>query len=749
MRKTNQVTRREFLAVCILLAPVMTVMGGSTQPIPEPGPDMSSDSENVVLQYDGASTPIAWGAGRIRDALVRIGLRSENRRLIPVDAERATADTRILIQGQPALPGNIGRATSAGPTTTPRAGYLIRTPAQKKGVLIEVTGTDPAQAMYGALDLSEQIGMTGCLKGIRAKDAAPRFPFRAIKFHLPWMSYRKHEALSLHAEACRDLRFWQSFLDMMAENRFNALTLWNLHPFGFMIRPNDFPEACGLSDEELAVWQQFWRSLFRMAKDRGIDTYLVFYNIFVTPEFARIHDVATYSIRWEAYIGKGDDSELVKRYTRACVTQVLDEYEDLAGLGVCSGERMGGMTLRQREDWIRDTVVAGMKAAKRPARLIHRPDVSVERDVSYVRRQIESYGLPDPVRVELKFNFAHGHSSPSLIQVHGGKPPQSFWNPPPVGLRIVWAMRNEGFFNLRWGQPDFIREFIARNGADYVDGLYVGSNCYIPAVDYIQKPDPRIAWRWAFERQWLFYMLWGRLLYDPDTPDALFERAFDSRYGPGTGQILLPAYAAVSEMPLRMTTFLGPTWDQSLYVEGFLAFGKFISVEDMIRRKPMDPAYASIPEYVQALLSNASLGNGRVTPLMLADDLQARGHKALELVASLKRTAGPIDYEIADVKSWARLSLYAAEKLRGAVALESFRQGGREPDRTRSVGHLEEAARQWGELVTITEPLLREVPMLHMPKTGRYSFARLRNAVLEDIAIARNARPARSAGKRD
>ena len=42
-----------------------------------------------------------------------------------------------------------------------------------------------------------------------------------------------------------------------------------------------------MSDEEFAEWRQFWTSLFRMAKDRGIETYLVNWNIFVSPEFAK------------------------------------------------------------------------------------------------------------------------------------------------------------------------------------------------------------------------------------------------------------------------------------------------------------------------------------------------------------------------------------------------------------------------------------------------------------------------------
>ena len=65
---------------------------------------------------------------------------------------------------------------------------------------------------------------------------------------------------------------------------------------------------------------------------------------------------------------------------------------------------------------------------------------------------------------------------------------------------------------------------------DYVGGYFVGSETYIPALDYFTAKDP-VGWKYAFERQWLFYKLWGRLLYDPATPDSVFEAEFTRRYG--------------------------------------------------------------------------------------------------------------------------------------------------------------------------------------------------------------------------
>ena len=98
---------------------------------------------------------------------------------------------------------------------------------------------------------------------------------------------------------------------------------------------------------------------------------------------------------------------------------------------------------------------------------------------------------------------------------HGGKLSDAYWNPPPVNHRVVWTVRNEDFYVLRWGAPDFIREFIANNGAPHVGGVLVGSECYIPAKDYITLEGKHKTWTWAFERQWLWYALWGRLLYNP------------------------------------------------------------------------------------------------------------------------------------------------------------------------------------------------------------------------------------------
>lgn len=708
----------------LLLAVVVTGLLASSSQILA-----AAQPRKMVLAVESDAPPVRHGAVRLERALAAAGW------VVSREAG-AAGDARVTLR--------VGDG--------PAGSFVIR----RDGSSIEATGADPAGAMHAALDLAEQV-RAGGVEGIVPRQVSPRFPFRAIKFNLPWMSYRKSEALSLNMETCRDLKFWERFLDMMAENRFNVLSLWNLHPFQHMIRPKNFPDACGLSDAELAEWQAFWKALFRMAKDRGIETYMVSWHIFVSPELAKSRNVATYSIDW-SYFGDADTSELVARYNRECVTQLIDEYEDLTGIGVSLGERMGKMTPRQREDWIVRNIVGGLKAAKRPAKFIHRApfsaglgsggstDFATEK---HARDVIESLDLPRPIWVEAKFNWSHGHSSPNLHIIHGGKSSAAYWNPPPTNYRMTWMIRNEDFFALRWGEADFIREHIATNGQEYVGGYFVGSECYIPARDYFSKPDPRINWKYAFERQWLFYMLWGRLLYDPKTADAVFAQAFDQRYGGEAGAKLLEACKLASRMPLRLASFYKATWDFTLYSEGFIAAagsgGKhdgrpFISIDELIDHPTLDPRYVSIAEHVKAMIEGTKLEASRVTPLALADALEGDARRAMEILAGVPVPEGsPVAFEVADIQAWSHLSLYFADKLRAGVALAIYRRSGDTAQQARAVEMLTRCVGHWEKLAATTAAVYREMPVVHLGDMP-FSWQRFLPEVQRDLELAKTPR---------
>jgi hypothetical protein len=545
--------------------------------------------------------------------------------------------------------------------------------------------------------------------------------------------------MDIHWATCRDLNFWQKFLDMMAENRFNVLSLWNLHPFTFMIRPENFPKACPFTVKELNDWQQFWGKLFRMAKNRGIETYIVNWNIVVSPEFAKAYNTKE----------KNDTSEIVHRYTRECVTQVINEYEDLTGLGVTLADWMKNMTPKEREDWIEKTFVAGIKAANRRVKFIHR-SVLAGSPVE-MRRVIDNADLPDPVWVEIKFNWSHGHSTPHLAITHDyntGELDDRFWDPKPENFKIAWMIRNEDFFILRWGEPDFIRKHIQTNGQNYVGGYFIGSEGYIPAVDFSHKLHSHKTWVYAFEKQWLFYKMWGRLLYNPDTPDLVFSLDMHKRFPLISGSELLKAYQHASRVPLRIASFHAATWDYTLYSEGFLAPKKsrglydgkssFISIDEFIQHETLDPTFISIPEYVQKTMAHEDISLKLKTPTTLAKESLIDGQNVLEIIQNLEgesnNISGVLACELLDLKTWAYLSLYFSEKIHGGIALHTFRKTGNTALKWKAIRHLEFAAGHWDRIIELTDQHYHPFPHV---SGEMFHWKKYKDQVLQDIEIAK------------
>ena len=227
--------------------------------------------------------------------------------------------------------------------------------------------------------------------------------------------------------------------------------------------------------------------------------------------------------------------------------------------------------------------------------------------------------------MEFKFNWSHAHSSPHLSITHGGRIKDQYWNPRPTNYQMAWMMRNEDFIMLNWGNADFIREHIAVNGQDFVAGYFVGSETYIPAKEFRMKAGVPYDWKYAFEKQWEFYQMWGRLLYNPDLPDDFFIDQFALKYGEDVGAKMFEALQLGSRMPLALASFYQGTWDFTLYCEGFLNGGQlyrnykestkaFINVEEMITHPTLDQRYLSIDEFTDRKIGNELIREEEITP---------------------------------------------------------------------------------------------------------------------------------------
>ena len=505
-----------------------------------------------------------------------------------------------------------------------------------------------------------------------------------------------------------------------------------MHPFTYMIRPKNFPEASKWSDAEFAEWQHLYREIFRMAKERGLDTYVVFWSIFVSEEFAKAHGVAKQNFYPHYYV-PGDTSDITKRYLRESVAQMLEEYPDLDGIGVSHGEGMAGMTPLQRQQFVDEVFIAGALEAKRnePVKLIHRVPFSsglssgpgVSTDVEKITRTaMEKLGdrFEGPIWVEMKFNWSHGHSTPQAGQ--------GAWRQ--ARRHVFQARASELQDRLAGAQRGFLRAALGRAGFHPpAHRARTARRTTSAATSSARRPtSPRsttsrrvkrpVAWKWAFERQWLFYKLWGRLLYDPATPDAVFEAEFTRRYG-ARREACCAAYALASNTQLRLASLYDSRWDFTLYSEGFLALQgehtHYIGVDALINQPTLDPAYVSVADYVKATREGGTL-RARIASRRRSSPTcsNATAARRCELVPTSTPPASVADVRSGGRKAWANLGLHLAEKLRGAVALQTIASSGDEPQI--AGGHWrtsQKALGALGQLIRITRPLYRDMKLTH------------------------------------
>ena len=136
------------------------------------------------------------------------------------------------------------------------------------------------------------------------------------------------------------------------------------------------------------------------------------------------------------------------------------------------------------------------------------------------------------------------------------------------------------------------------------------------------------------------------------------------------------------------------------------------------------------------MLAKTTFPAAQITPVALATALETDSATALKQVAALPAQPPALAYEIADVKAWAHLSQYFADKLRASVALEMFRHTKDAADRAQAVAWLERAAKHWDDLIAVTRPIYPAVPVIHLGNRN-FSWENFRDEVQHDIVIAR------------
>jgi len=583
-----------------------------------------------------------------------------------------------------------------------------------------IEAADTNGAMYGALELAERIRRHGA-EALRGAAVAGR-PFLRDRgwnmfLTLPW-DYAKNDT-DYDPRALVDPArwwfqnddFWRSLLDQMARARLNWLDIhgtWDIsvtdapNLYAYFIQSERSPKV-GVAAEIKAANLRRLNKVIAMAHARGIRVSLMAYEArFHTP-----HAPAPYP----------ENEKDLYDYTREMVGKMIRQAPALDAIGFRIGESGHGEAFF-------NSYLEAVKASGRDIPLVTRswlarkslvvPLAKASKDFTVeIKYNGEQWGSPYMLmggRMTGWYSYSFedylsDSSTPDAARLWPGNTAATGEAWPAEPYKIVWQVRANGTHRIfPVYNPGAVRQAVKSMPLGTASGFVVeGLETYYPQSPRYYVADPKDLYcEWTHERDWMYLEMWGRLGYDPATPDTVFEAMVADKLGAAAKE-LIPAWTAAGRIVhLAFSAFsLGPDhrnhaveleWggDSSAYIAG----------------EPFDShVFKSVRE---ALADAATAGlDGRLTPPQAAARLLAEAETASR-AARIPLDSAPaaerkrLKELITVCGQVAHLGRYYAERFMSAYR-RAQREAADTPEAAVGVGpqataHMQQAAKEWEAL---------------------------------------------------
>ncbi len=635
------------------------------------------------------------------------------------------------------------------------------------GRKVRIIASDEAGAMYGGLEVAEEIKIAG-LNGITEQLQNPYMELRGTKFNIP-LDVRTPSYTDVSDVAQKNIPemwsfdFWKEYIDNLARYRYNYISLWNLHPFPSMVRVPGYenvalddvlrstvdweefyntngtgfctPEILADPDTLIKITMdekiEFWRKVMKYAKNRNIDFYIITWNIFV------------HGAKGKYGITDDIDNPVTRDYFRKSVKQMFIAYPDLAGIGLTTGENMPGSSAEEKEKWAFDTYARGVldAANEMPDRrftLIHRQHQSGA-------QQIAEKFKPLIEHKNIEFIFSFKYAKAHVMSATSQPFHENYVNE--IGdLKTIWTLRNDDDYYFRWGAPDFVRTFLKNIPVEVTRGFYYGSDQWVWGREFTMKEadEPR---QIEIVKHWYHWMMWGRLGYNPEMTNERFIQILQSRFPDTDGEKLFNAWQEASMIYPVTTGFHWGPLDFQWYIEscrgrtvytdrytknetGFHDVNVFINL-------PPHPksGFQSIPEFVKMTIEGDS--TQLKTPLEVAEILHTHSDKAIEILGQLD--AGDnreLKVTLHDIRTMATLGKYYACKISGSTQLALYRETKNKKFQVSAIEELENALEAWKQYTLYA--MQQNINPIWTNRVGYVDWVKATEWVANDIIIARS-----------
>jgi len=580
---------------------------------------------------------------------------------------------------------------------------------------VTVMAQDAVGAMYGLLELAEQIGACG-LAGEWAKVAAAlkstrQAPFLEYRADNPMLQTPGKGTSKGGMFTLNDVDMWKRYIDQLARARFNVLdwhSVWGTNSkggpnlFPLLVHVPEYPAVGNKAEQERSM--RDLNAILAHAKARGIRVGLMNY-------FAGVNG--------KTFPAGGSLAD----YQAKAVAALLKGAPELHMLGFRIGES------GQEADFHEKTYLKGvLDCGRKDIRLYTRTWRTSKKEVDAIGHALEG---KVPFDITIKFNGEHlGLPYHALSGGYHAYSYQNYLNlPEPYGvIWHIWAYGTHRYW--AWEDTEFIRRTVRTLTLGQARGFSIQPHIAFlenRAAPYYRAETDQKVYRYIWEKHWMWYVAWGRLAYDPNLPESRLVHLYVQHYGPAgkavheamqsSGWVVPLAYAYRFQGPdhrnVSPETETGclnspssPTAGVNVQAVAKRLIGAIPDAEFAFAVNPMDSrSFLGVDTFVERVLKNEP--DGRVNPLQVAEtftDAVRKTRAAVERVGQPEGHAGE-EWRLVrtDLLSAAALGEYHAARIRGAVHLRYAVSTGSQTDYDKAVRYFADSRAAWKKLAEIAD----------------------------------------------
>lgn len=657
--------------------------------------------EKVIIIADQSYPRLKFGAEKLAEILKSGGYIVN---VSGVEKSAASADRIILISVDKEPNSSDNHYNPVKKNKNFNSGEGFRLSSDEKKILI--TGSGATGALYGALELAKRVEESGRLPSDITFEDRPEMVLRGAAIGLQKTSLLPGRGVYEYPYTPENFpwfynkELWVKYLDMLVENRYNSLYLWNGHPFASLIKLKDYPYAVEVDEETFKKNEEIFNFLTTEADKRGIWVIQMFYNVIVSKPFAEHHNIETQNRTREI-------TPLLKDYTRKSIAAFIEKYPNV-GLLVALGEAMSG--IENDIDLFTNTIIPGVKDGLLALGETEEPPII-----------LRAHDTDAPVVIDKTLPFyknlytMHKYNGESLTTYEPRGPwteiHQDLGSLGSIHISNVHVLANLEPF--RYGSPNFIRKsVIAMHNVHKANALHL-----FPQASYwdwpysADKTDERLL---QMERDWIWYEAWGRYAWASDREVSeekkYWSKKLAEKFGTSeeAGSKILKAYDEAGEIAPKTLRRFGIT-------EGnrqTLLLGMFMSqLVNPYKWRVYPGFYESTGPEGEILIEFAErewngLPHKGETPPQIIAEIATHGKLAAEAIeeasAEVSKQKEEFDMLKNDIQSYKFFADFFAEKVKAALLVLQYEYSGDISDLKKALSHLEKSVAHYEMLVELT-----------------------------------------------